>query len=73
MRSATTADISDSIAPSMATVSAGLKSTEMSSGRNAGTTNRGQPPGMPPNFVPMVSTGRPATATTAVPPSSATM
>ena len=68
IRSATTADSSDSIAPSMATVMAGeskrpdhvrmkLRERRMS----------GKPLGMPPKRVPIVSTGNRKTTTTTVP------
>jgi hypothetical protein len=73
IRSATTADISDSSAPSIATVSAGWKSTPTSSSLNRGSVRVGHPAGMPPNFVPMVSTGSRNKATMAVPASRATM
>ena len=55
-RSATTADISDSMAPSMAIVSAGEISPTIRSALNLGTCMAGRPDGMPPNRVPIVST-----------------
>jgi hypothetical protein len=61
------ADINDSIAPSIATVIAGTISPPMSSGRNAGMWRVGSPAGMPPNRLPMVSTGSPSATTAAVP------
>ena len=73
MRSATTADSSDSIAPSMAIVSVGESSVRMRSARNRGTWMSGRPAGMPPKRMPIVSSGSPAAATTAVPATSATM
>ena len=73
MRSATIADISDSIAPSIATVTAGMIRPPMSSGRKAGRWIAGRPLGMPPKRVPMVSTSRPSAATAAVPRHSATI
>ena len=72
MRSATTADSSDSIAPSSAIVTASGTSPGSSSGRNAGTCSSGRPVGMPPKRLPMVSTGRPSSQAARVPPSSAT-
>ncbi len=57
MRSATTADIRDSIAPSMATVTAGEISVRTSDGWNAGTLNAGSPDGTPPKREATVSTG----------------
>ena len=56
MRSATTADISDSIAPSMATVSVGDSSVSIRSARNLGKWISGRPLGIPPNRDPIVST-----------------
>ena len=73
MRSATTADISDSIAPSIATVSAGEANAESDAAWNCGMTSGGKPIGMPPNRLPIVSTGSRNAATIAVPPSSTTM
>jgi len=64
MRSATTADISDSIAPSIATVKVGDSSVSIRSGRNCGTLSAGSPEGSPPKRLPIVSTGSPASATT---------
>ncbi len=72
IRSATTADINDSMAPSIATVMAGEISCRIRSGRKAGTCRLGSPPGIPPNRLPIVSTGRPASTAATVPPSSAT-
>ena len=57
MRSATTADNSDSIAPSMATVKAGTSNGPIISGWNSGNANAGRPLGMPPKRVPILSTG----------------
>ena len=65
IRSATTAESSDSIAPSIATVSAGDSSVRTRSGLNAGICSAGRPLGTPPNRVPIVSTGSPMAATTA--------
>ena len=73
MRSATTAESSDSIAPSIATVRAGDSSVRIRSTRNAGTCSVGRPLGTPPNRLPMVSTGSPAGSADAVPAISATM
>ncbi len=58
MRSATTADINDSIAPSIATVMAGEIKLLIVAYSNTGTCSRGNPEGMPPKRVPTVSTGR---------------
>jgi hypothetical protein len=71
-RSATTADISDSIAPSIATVSVGDSSVRIRSGRKRGMWNAGRPDGMPPNRVPIVSTPRWAALTITVPATRAT-
>jgi len=57
MRSETTADMSDSIAPSMATVKAGPSRPWIKSVRNLGITRCGSPLGIPPKRVPIVSTG----------------
>ena len=73
IRSATTAESSDSIAPSIATVSAGDSSVRTSSGLNAGIRSAGRPPGTRPNREPIVSTWRPLAATIAEPASSAMM
>ena len=73
MRSETTADISDSMAPSMATVMAGEMSGRSRSTRKCGMINLGNPEGMPPKRVPMVSTGSLKTTTAAVPANRATM
>ena len=73
MRSETTADISDSIAPSMATVMAGEMSGRSRSTRKCGITSLGNPDGMPPKRVPMVSTGSLNATTAAVPANRATM
>ena len=73
MRSATTADISDSIAPSIATVNVGASSVRISSGRNTGMWTSGRPAGMPPNREPIVATGSCSTLAATVPPTSATM
>ena len=73
MRSATTADINDSIAPSIATVNVGAMSVRIRSGRNDGTCTAGRPAGMPPNRDPIVATGSCNTLAATVPPRSATM
>ena len=67
MRSATTAESSDSIAPSMATVSAGDNSVRTRCGLKAGIRSSGRPAGTTPNREPIVSTGSPAAATTTEP------
>jgi hypothetical protein len=73
MRSDTTADISDSMAPSMATVMArDIKGCSRSM-RNWGTLSVGRPDGMPPERVPIVSTGSLKMTTAAVPRNRATM
>lgn len=71
MRSATTADMSDSIAPSIATVMAGRRSVGMRDASNAGRAITGSPDGIPPNRVPMVSAPMPVSITKAVPPTRA--
>ena len=71
IRSATTADISDSIAPSMATVMAGRTKSGIRWGSNRGMAGIGRPEGMPPKREPMVSTARPSATTASVPPPSA--
>ena len=58
IRSATTADSSDSIAPSIATVSVGDSSVRIRSGRKRGNVHSGRPDGMPPKRVPIVSSGK---------------
>jgi hypothetical protein len=73
MRSATTAESSDSMAPSIATVNVGESSVSTRSGLNLGMWISGRPEGMPPKRMPIVSSGRFAIATTAVPATSATM
>jgi hypothetical protein len=73
IRSATTADIRDSIAPSIATVTAGDKSLRINDGVNGGKDTVGRPDGTPPNRLPTVSTGRLNSQTPAVPATSATM
>jgi hypothetical protein len=73
IRSATTADSSDSIAPSIAIVTVGDTSVRIRSGRKRGICTAGSPAGIPPNRLPIVSTGNPASAATAVPPTRATM
>ena len=73
MRSATTADSSDSIAPSIATVTAGDSSVSISSGRKSGTWKCGSPDGMPPNREPIVATSSCSASAAAVPANSATM
>ena len=57
MLSATTAESRLSMAASIATVSAEGNSGIMRSARNSGSAIRGRPVGMPPNLVPIVSTG----------------
>ena len=73
IESATTADSRLSTAARSATVSADGSSGRIRSARNCGMAKAGRPLGMPPNFDPIVSTGRPNTATAAVPASSATI
>ena len=73
MRSATTADMSDSMAPSMATVMAGGRRGCSRSMRNCGTFRVGSPDGIPPKRVPIVSTGSLKMTTAAVPRNKATM
>jgi hypothetical protein len=73
MRSATTAESNDSIAPSMATVSAGDNSVRTSCGLKAGIRSSGRPAGTAPNREPIVSTGSPVAATASEPASSAMM
>jgi hypothetical protein len=68
VRSATTADISDSIAPSIAMVTAGESRCNNRLGFNVGTARCGNPLGMPPNRAPIVSTGIWNNATAAVAP-----
>jgi hypothetical protein len=70
-RWATTADISDSIAPSIAIVNAGASSVRIRLGRNAGICSAGRPLGMPWKRVSMVSTSVPKVATISVPSASA--
>ena len=57
MRSETTADISDSIAPSMATVKAGPSRPWTRLACQCGIAKWGRPLGIPPKRVPIVSTG----------------
>jgi hypothetical protein len=57
--SATTADSSDSIAPSSAKLTASGSTAIASSGVNAGRAGTGKVRGIPPKRVPSVSTGRP--------------
>src|SRR5258708_16376363 len=73
MRSETTADMRDSIAPSMATVRAGPSKAWIRSARNLGITKCGKPTGIPPKREPMVSTGSLKSTTAAVPNRKATM
>jgi hypothetical protein len=73
MRSATTAESSDSIAPSSAIVIAGRKSVGISAGRNSGTLRCGSPEGMPPKRVPTVSIGACSNSAVAVPNTSTTI
>ncbi len=73
MRSATTADINDSIAPSIATVMAGEINGRRRSKRNWGILIPGKPDGIPPNRVPIVSTGSLRIITRAVPANKATI
>ena len=71
MRSETTADISDSIAPSMATVNAGRQQlAQRRCSAIAGIANVGRPLGIPPKRVPMVSTGTCSRVTAMVAPKS---
>jgi hypothetical protein len=73
MRSETTADISDSMAPSMAIVTAGDSRCSSRLGFGAGTERCGNPLGMPPNCVPIVSMGMCKKATAAVAPKHTTI
>src|SRR5579864_5079361 len=73
MVSATTADSRLSTAAKMATVRAEGRRGRIRSGRKEGKSIRGRPEGMPPNFEPMVSTGRFRTAATPVAATTATM
>src|SRR6516225_9199145 len=67
MPSATTAHNSDSMAASNAIVTAGWNRCWMLSQDNAGMWGLGRPCGMPPNRLPIVSTGKLQNATAAVP------
>jgi hypothetical protein len=58
IRSATTADINDSIAPSIVIVSTDESRPGTRSRRSTGTSKCGRPDGIPPKRVPTVSTGR---------------
>ena len=73
IRSATVADSNDSIAPSMATVSAGASSTCTRSGRNRGITTAGKPRSRTPNRDPMVGTSSSSAIVAAVASTRATM
>ena len=73
MRSETTADISDSIAPSMATVIAGEISGRMRWNCKGGIAKLGRPEGIPPKRVPIVSIGNLSNADTTVPVKRATI
>ena len=66
MPSATRAHSRDSIAPSRAMVSVGPTSCFTVSHENSGSAKPGRPCGMPPNFEPMVSTGRCSNVTASV-------
>ncbi len=66
MLSATTAESRLSTAASSATVMAEGTNGRMWSKRNTGNDILGRPDGMPPNLLPMVSTGSPKIATAAV-------
>ena len=58
----------------MATVTAGMTSAaERVDEGKSGKCSGGSPPGIPPNRVPIVSTGRPNAATAIVPTTSATI
>ena len=59
MLSATTAESRLSIAASIATVNAEGSSGRIKSTRNSGSEIAGSPVGMPPNLLPIVSTGTP--------------
>ncbi len=71
--SATRAHSSDSIAPSMASVSVGKTSCLALSQLKGGSCRSGRLCGMPPNLLPMVSTGRCSTAVASVASTSTTM
>ncbi len=72
MPSATTADSSDSMAPSMAMVKADGSRATSRSMLTAGSTKRGRPTGISPNVLPMVATvGKANMAWTAVAATSA--
>ena len=74
MRSETTADINDSIAPSIATVKAGPSSPVTSLACQCGITRCGKPLGIPPTKrVPIVSTGSFRRYAATVAPSMATI
>ncbi|MCY1356561.1 hypothetical protein D9M69_430180 [compost metagenome] len=73
MPSATTADSSDSIAPSMAMVKAGPASSIMRASEISGSDGAGNPRGRPPKALPMVATpSKRNSACTAVATTSAT-
>ena len=73
MRSATTADISDSMAPSIATVNVGAISVRIRSGRNAGRCSVGQAAGDATEPRPDGRDRQLQHAAATVPPRSATM
>ena len=71
--SATRAHSSDSMAPSSASVMVGISRKRADSQLKLGSWNAGSAAGMPPNLLPMVSTGSLNTPTTSVATTSATM
>src|SRR6266480_6042844 len=73
MRSETTADISDSIAPSIATVKAGPRRLWTNPACQRGIARCGKPLGIPPKRVPTVSTGSLRKYAATVAPSIATI
>ena len=73
MPSATRAHNSDSMAPRMASVSAGMNRKRAVSQSMAGSTKAGSSAGMPPKRLPMVSTGSCSVVTITLPRISATM
>ncbi len=72
MLSATTADNNDSIPPRSAMANASGKTCSTRSTETTGSAGAGKPSGMPPNRVPIVSTGSPSTATASAAAATAT-
>ena len=73
MPSATRAQSSDSMAPKSASVMVGMSRKRADSQLKLGSVKAGSAAGMPPNLLPMVSTGSLNTPTTSVASTSATM